>query len=165
MHTIITAAVKDAGTIRSLAETTWWPTYTGLLQPEQISYMLDFFYSIENLEHQIKTREQNFLLLLEEGKAVAFAGYSVYENDVNTYKLHKLYCLPQTQGKGYGRILIDSVSGIAADNGASKLLLNVKRDNPAMAFYNKMGFTITAEVDIPLGPYWLHDYVMEKPLP
>ncbi|WCT12668.1 GNAT family N-acetyltransferase [Mucilaginibacter jinjuensis] len=164
MYTITTATIQDVETIRQLAEATWWPTYSPILEEEQIRFMLDLIYNAEGLERQITNSEQIFLLLKEGDKAVAFAGYSPYDGEAATYKLHKLYCLPETQGKGYGRVLIDTVSRIAADAGASKLLLNVNRYNKSLSFYQKMGFGIAREEDIAIGPYWMNDYIMQKPL-
>lgn len=162
--TITTATLNDVETIRQLAEATWWPTYSPILEEEQIRFMLGLLYSAEALEKQINNNEQIFLLLKDGDKAVAFAGYSPYTAEPATYKLHKLYCLPETQGKGYGRILIDTVSRIAADAGANKLLLNVNRYNKSLSFYQKMGFSIAREEDIAIGPYWMNDYIMQKPL-
>ncbi len=164
MYTITTATIKDVATICQLAEATWWPTYMPILVQEQIRYMLDLIYSAENIEKQIANSEQIFLLLKEGDRAVAFAGYSPYDAEPATYKLHKLYCLPETQGKGYGRVLIDTISRIAADAGAGKLLLNVNRYNKSLSFYQKMGFSIAREEDIAIGPYWMNDYVMQKTL-
>jgi ribosomal protein S18 acetylase RimI-like enzyme len=38
--------------------------------------------------------------------------------------------------------------------------LNVNRYNPAKDFYEKLGFKIILEEDIPIGQYWMNDYVM-----
>ena len=164
MHTIEFATIDDVESIRNLAEATWWPTYSPILGEEQIRYMLDVLYSAETINKQITDNEQTYLLLKEGDKGVAFAAFSEYKTEKHAYKLHKLYCLPETQGKGYGKILIDAVSHIAAENGASKLFLNVNRHNKAFTFYQKMGFGIAREEDIAIGPFWMNDYVMEKPL-
>jgi diamine N-acetyltransferase len=42
----------------------------------------------------------------------------------------------------------------------SILDLNVNRHNPAKSFYEKIGFTVLREEDVPIGPYWMNDYVM-----
>ena len=42
--------------------------------------------------------------------------------------------------------------------------LNVNRHNPALAFYERLGFQQHREEDIPIGPYWMNDYVMRKEL-
>lgn len=163
-YNITTATIADVETIRDLAIATWWPTYLPILEKEQISYMLDVLYSTAVITRQVANNEQIFLLLKEAERAVAFAAYSPYDQEPGAYKLHKLYCLPETQGKGYGKMLIETVSRIAAENGASKLFLNVNRHNNALTFYQKMGFGIARQEDIAIGPYWMNDYVMQKPL-
>ena len=43
--------------------------------------------------------------------------------------------------------------------------LNVNRQNNAVDFYKRLGFTILKEVDIPIGKgYFMNDYVMSLTL-
>ncbi len=164
MYSIRQATLNDVETIRQVADKTWWPTYSELLAKDQISYMLGEIYSTENITSQIKNNSQTYLLLEEEQKPVAFAAYSPRDENPEIYKLHKLYCLPETQGKGYGKILINEVIKRTLEAGKHTLDLNVYRHNRAKNFYEKMGFHIAYEEDIPFGKYFLRDYVMRKEL-
>jgi len=164
MYTIREATVADVETIRRIADKTWWPTYGPILTNEQITYMLTVLYTTEKIHSQISTGEQSFLLLTEDGEPVAFAAYSPREENPDIYKLHKLYCLPQTQGKGYGKILIDAVADKVKVAGKNILDLNVNRYNKARTFYEKMGFEVVYEEDIAIGEYWMNDFVMRKQL-
>jgi N-acetylglutamate synthase-like GNAT family acetyltransferase len=164
MYLIREATTADVEAILQIAEQTWWPTYEPLLGKEQVAYMLGEIYSQKKITDQVKNNEQTFLLLLEDGQPVAFAAYSPRDEDPEIYKLHKLYCLPVTQGKGYGKILINAVIDKTKEVGKHTLDLNVNRYNKAKDFYEKMGFTIAYEEDIPIGPYWMNDYVMRKEL-
>jgi hypothetical protein len=38
----------------------------------------------------------------------------------------------------------------------------VNRNNPALHFYESLGFFMHHPVDIPIGPYWMNDFVMRK---
>lgn len=165
MYTIRKATVADTETIRRLAEETWWPTYGPILAKEQIAFMLNEIYSAEKISRQLETGEQTFLLLLEDDEPVAFAAYSPREEDPEIYKLHKLYCLPKTQGKGYGKVLINAVIDQVRKAGKHTLDLNVNRHNKALTFYQKMDFEAVYEEDIAIGPYWMNDFVMRKHLP
>src|SRR4051812_10458330 len=109
MYSIRLATINDLEIIRQIAEETWWVTYSPILEKEQISYMLDELYSVEKISSQLKHNTQTYLLLIENNKPAAFASYSPREENPDIYKLHKLYCLPETQGKGYGRVLINEV--------------------------------------------------------
>jgi N-acetylglutamate synthase-like GNAT family acetyltransferase len=164
MYTIRKATVNDIDTILYIADTTWWATYGAILEREQIEFMLAEIYSEEKIEKQIAGALQTYLLLEEEGTPVAFAAYSPRDENPDIYKLHKLYCLPQTQGKGYGKILINEVANNTAEAGKNVLELNVNRYNQAKSFYEKMGFAVAYEEDIAIGPYWMNDYVMRKEL-
>lgn len=164
MYNIRQATEADTEIIRQLAEDTWWPTYGPILAKEQIEFMLGEIYSAEKISQQLRTGEQQFLILTENTEPVAFAGYSPRTEDPEIYKLHKLYCLPKTQGNGYGKILINAVIEKVKEAGKHTLDLNVNRHNKALNFYQKMGFEVAYEEDIAIGPYWMNDYVMRKQL-
>jgi GNAT superfamily N-acetyltransferase len=164
MYQIRQATLNDVETIRQIAEQTWWPTYSPILPAAQIDFMLNEIYSADKITTQITGNLQTYLLLIEGDQPVAFAAYSPREEDAGIYKLHKLYCLPITQGKGYGKILIAAVCQKTLEAGKFTLDLNVNRYNKAKSFYEKMGFAIAYEEDISIGPYWMNDYVMRKEL-
>ncbi len=164
MYTIREATIADVETIRCLAEEIWWPSYSPILEKEQISFMLNEIYSTEKLHEQISNHQQTFLLLIAGEQPVAFAAYSPREENAAIYKLHKLYCLPSTQGKGYGRVLVDEITKRVLKAGKHALELNVNRYNKAKTFYEKMGFVVVYEEDIAIGPYWMNDFVMRKVL-
>lgn len=164
MYFIKKATLKDVEIIREIAEKTWWVAYSPILEKEQISFMLGDIYSAEKITSQLKNNTQTYLLLIENDKPVAFVAYSPREEAPEIYKLHKLYCLPETQGKGYGKILINEVINKTVEAGKHTLDLNVNRHNKAKNFYEKMGFEVAYEEDIPIGDYWMNDYVMRKEL-
>jgi len=164
MYEIRKATPADVATIQAIAEETWRHTYSAILQKDQLDFMLTEIYSTEKLTAQLAHHTQTFLLLIEDGKPVAFAGYSPREEDHEIYKLHKLYCLPETQGKGYGKVLINEVAAKTLEAGKHTLDLNLNRHNKAKTFYEKMGFTVAYEEDVPIGKYWMNDYVMRKEL-
>ena len=164
MNTTRVASVEDVETIRQLAETIWWPSYSHILSTGQLKYMLAEIYSAEKIYAQITNCEQTYLLLLESDSPVAFAAYSPRQENADIYKLHKLYCLPSAQGKGYGKLLIDRTCADVLAAGKHVLELNVNRHNRAAGFYKKLGFAVIYEEDIPIGPYWMNDYVMRKQL-
>lgn len=164
MYTIRKATTDDAQTIRELADQTWQVAYSPILAKEQIDFMLDEIYDVDKLRHQLENNIQTFILLMEGEKPVAFAAFSPRDEDPEVYKLHKLYCLPETQGKGYGKVLINEVMQETLKAGKHLLDLNVNRLNKAKTFYEKMGFEVIYEEDIPIGPYFMNDYVMRKNL-
>jgi GNAT superfamily N-acetyltransferase len=164
MYFIRKATPEDIESIREIAEKTWRYTYSPTHEKEQLDFMLTEIYSVEKISSQLKNDSQTYLLLTANEKPVAFAAYSPREEDPEIYKLHKLYCLPETQGKGYGKVLLNEVINKTLEEGKHTLDLNVNRYNKAKNFYEKMGFVVAYEEDIPIGKYWMNDYVMRKEL-
>jgi GNAT superfamily N-acetyltransferase len=162
MYTIRPATLADADCIVKIAHQTWWPTYREVLTAEQITYMLDAIYLSDKIAVQIEDGSQQYLILEDDGVPVAFAAYSPREDNAEVYKLHKLYCHPQTQGKGCGKLLVNAVIDAVKQAGVNKLDLNVNRHNKAKTFYEKLGFSTIYDEDIPIGPYWMNDHVMRK---
>jgi GNAT superfamily N-acetyltransferase len=167
MITITEATEHDLPIIRDIAYQTWPSTFGEILSPDQIRYMLDMMYSPDALKRQIKDKNHVFLLA-READTGAYFGYLSYELDYQAEpktKIHKIYLLPASQGKGVGRLLIDKVAELAIEQKNARLVLNVNRYNKAIQFYERMGFTIidTETIDIGNG-FLMEDYVMEKPL-
>ena len=160
---IIKASRKDIPVIHNLAEKIWWPTYKSIISEEQISLMLENMYSKNALKEQMKGGIE-FLIVKNDVEEVAFAGYSISNDEMRVLKIHKLYVLPCEQGKGTGKKLFEYLSKTAKELKVNILELNVNRANPALNFYQKMGFEIIETVDIPYYQFVLNDYIMRKAL-
>lgn len=160
--TVRPATVADIPLIRTLASQVWPLTYETILSRAQIIYMMRLLYSEDALRKQMENAH-SFILVYNAGIPVGFASYSDVEPTV--CKLQKLYVLPNQQGRGTGRFLVDQVTAIAIENGATLLRLNVNRHNKAKSFYEKIGFAVVREEKIDIGSgYVMDDFVMEKSL-
>lgn len=157
------ATAADIPTLIQLAEATWEPTYSSILTKEQIDFMFAEIYAEAALEKQLK-QGQTFLLLEEGEEPVGFASFSEKDAAAKVYKLNKIYLLPQTQGKGYGKLLLQAVEHEVKQLGAAILDLNVNRYNSAKVFYERCGYQVWQQEDIAIGPYWMNDFVMRKTL-
>jgi diamine N-acetyltransferase len=154
------ANVDDINTIGFLAQQTWPTAYGSILAAEQITYMLNLFYAPSALNEQMIHLNHQFVVAELNDEPTGFASYSPIADEV--YKLHKLYVLPGTQGKGIGKALLDFVSNEIKLAGASALQLGVNRFNPALKFYEKIGFTKLREEKTSIGNgFVMDDYIME----
>lgn len=145
--------------IKNLANIIWPATYSELITPQQVDYMMELSYSASALKKQMSIGHQ-FIMALDEDKPVAFASYSAKEHVPSIYKLHKIYILPNQQGKGIGKQLIGYIKQDI--DPVTSLQLNVNRNNKALQFYQKIGFKIIAEENIDIGnDFYMNDYVME----
>lgn len=157
------AGNEDIAKIRDIAEKTWFVTYEPILGKEQPKFMFDLIYSEEALAEQMLS-EQTFILQFADNQIVAFASFSLKDKENSIFKLNKLYLNPDLQGGGFGRKLLVEVENQIKKLGGKLLDLNVNRYNKARFFYEKLGFEIILEEDIPIGKYWMNDFVMRKKL-
>lgn len=159
---MISVATKDQlHIVRDLAYKIWPNTYGATHTQEELDYMLNKFYAIHVLEQQIDNGHV-FILAKEEGTYVGFVAYEINSENSGLTKIHKLYVLPETQGKGIGKQLVDFVLNTSKKNKDNGLFLNVNKFNKAQDFYHKYGFNITKDIIIDIGEgYVMDDYVME----
>ncbi len=151
--------------VQSVAHRTWPSTFANILSSEQIDYMLNWMYDLKMLESQLE-KGHTFLLAEEDEKDLGFAGFELNYAEGQKAKLHKIYLLPEAQGKGVGKALILEVANRAKNAGQKSLLLNVNKYNQnAINFYLKMGFQEIYKEVIDIGNgYVMDDVVMELTL-
>jgi len=160
MFEIRKALIEDIPLIRELTFQIWPQTYAATLSQKQIEYMLELMYSEASLTKQMNQDGCNFILVSEKSIAVAFASFSEVESGI--WKLHKIYVLPNQQGKGTGRFIVDYIIKTIKQQAAVALQLQVNRYNQAKVFYEKLGFTVIKIADFEIGNgFFMNDYVME----
>lgn len=162
MH-IKQAEPSDIPIIQQLAQIIWLPTFANILSQLQIEYMLQWMYSEPSLSKQMQ-EGCIFFIAYEQNFPLGFASWQKLNH--SEAKLHKLYVLPEMQGKKVGFALLQKAIALSQENGLQRLILNVNRYNQkAIDFYLRTGFKIEKEEDIHIGNgYFMNDYVMVKHL-
>ncbi len=165
MISIRNAVLSDLPVVHNLAHIIWPASYRDILSPRQLEYMLEKIYSLSSLQNQLLNLQHNFILADDNDNPVGFASFSTKEKDKSTYRLHKIYVMPQQQGTGTGKLLLNHIIDAAKSSGANSLELNVNRYNKARPFYEKQGFIIIGEEDIDIGEgFFMNDYIMKLSL-
>lgn len=163
--TLRLATIQDVPSIREVAELTWPVSYREILSPEQIRYMLDQMYSQAKIEAAVTDPKQAFWLAEQNGTVLGFCGIEHDWPETGFTRIHKLYILPDTQGLGVGKILMDQVEKEARRHGNTQLHLNVNKHNKAIGFYGKQGFVTAGEEVIDIGNgYVMDDFILVKVL-
>ena len=127
--------------------------------------MLDLFYSEKTLLKNLNEKGHRFLLVNEGEVCLGFASYEHNYLNQKCTRLHKIYLLPEAQGKGAGKLLIEAVENLAKENQSVLVSLNVNKFNKAISFYKKIGFQVVSDEEILLDHgYKMEDYKMEKKL-
>jgi GNAT superfamily N-acetyltransferase len=162
MTTISEATVEDFETIRTIAHKAWPVAYGEILSKEQLDYMLEKMYSEATLLDNLN-KGHRFILVKEDSVCMGFASFEHHYLNEKCTRLHKIYLLPETQGKGLGKFLLERIVALAKENHSDRISLNVNRFNKAYVFYKKIGFEVVAEEDLAIGNgYLMEDYKMEK---
>lgn len=161
MTRIKEASTEDIKLINEMAWKVFPATYSEILSKEQIEYMMEWMYSIENITKQITEEGHIYYIAFKDDKAMGYV--SIQKEDKNLFHLQKIYVLPEFQKEHIGKLLFNhAVSEIRRINGAPcRMNLNVNRNNKALEFYKHMGMKKTSEGDFPIGNgYYMNDYIM-----
>ena len=159
---IYNATSSDFPIIQEIAYLTWPDTFGAILSKEQISYMLEMMYSTDSLTEQTSKKGHQFLIVKDETKHLGYASYELNYKGLSKTKIH---ILPEAQGKGVGKLLMNSITDIARENQDRILSLNVNRDNTAFDFYKNIGFEKVGEENIDIGDgFLMEDFIMDKKL-
>jgi GNAT superfamily N-acetyltransferase len=163
MFDIKKAEVHDIPLIRELTFNVWPQTYASILSQAQIDYMLQMMYSENSLKKQMGEEGCRFIIVYNDSIPVGFASYA--ETEPQKWKLHKIYILPNQQGKGTGKYVMNYIIDDIKTENAASLYLQVNRYNNAKAFYQHIGFSEVDTINLDIGDgFFMNDFIMEKKL-
>ncbi len=175
---ILPATEEHLPALAELADVIWRACYPGIISYKQIDYMLARMYALDVLREEIRSQGIHFYRLVVDGQFAGFAsigptevgtprhGVQTAQRAVPTYKLHKLYLLPDCHGRGFGSQLLKHCEAEAQKLGAQRLILSVnKRNAKAIAAYQRNGFAIAGSVVTDIGnDFVMDDFIMTKEL-
>ena len=159
------ATTQDISLIHQLAKEVFFPTYEPLQPKDKVAYLFNLMYNEASLTEQMLKKNQTFLLVEDETGYLGYASYEFNYKGQNKAKIHKIYVMPSAQGKGVGRVMINWIANVTKQNKMDSLLLDVYRHNPAIQFYERLGFQKVAEQVTEVGNgFVMDDFVMEQKL-
>lgn len=175
MPEIKKATFKDIPLIRELCFAIWPQTYSHIITPQQIDYMLEMMYNPISLQKQMEEDGCTFIVVYDNNLPIGFAAYAQLTEpreqpaneaiNTTTWKLDKIYVLQSQQGKGTGKFIINYIVDEIKAKHAKTLQLQVNRQNKAKNFYEKLGFKIIKTSDFDIGNgFFMNDYVMSYEL-
>jgi ribosomal protein S18 acetylase RimI-like enzyme len=131
------AEPADVEAVREVGLRTWPVAYDGIVAPEFLEQGLAEWWSPEAVRRGI---ERGITLVAEDPEVIGMVGLG---QDDGLWVMWKLYVLPDQQGRGIGRALLDGAIEALPD-GTERLLLDVLVTNePAIRFYRANGFERT----------------------
>lgn len=158
------ATIDDIPIIQQVAWNTWPHTFSEILSPAQIEYMLEMMYSDKALNEQLEKENLHYFLAQNNNHYIGYL--SVEHNCENSgkTKIHKAYILPDRQRMGLGRKFFDFAFKQAAIYGDTAIYLNVQKHNhKAIAFYEKYGMKNVKSLVNDIGNgFVMDDFIFEK---
>ena len=162
MYKIKEGTIEDAFNIWQLIEKTWMESGIGNLENQELLRSLKELYSQEKVISEIVHRVQCYLVIYEQNDAVAFASYSFTDHSTPDFRIHKIYSLKFTQGKGYIKILISRIEQIALGKHGGYLFIHISPQNRKKEYLEALGFKLCiSEVNKDETPKRI-EYVMYK---
>jgi ribosomal protein S18 acetylase RimI-like enzyme len=130
------ATLADVDAVREVGLKTWPVAYAELASPEFVTDGLAQWWSQEAVERGI-VRGVTLVATDSAGEVVGMTGLGQEEG---FWVMWKLYVLPEHQGRGVGKLLLDAAIA-ALPAGTIELLLDVVVGNEkAIGFYRRNGF-------------------------
>lgn len=154
------ASYDDYALIHSMARKAFPATYAAILTPEQIEYMMDMMYSPDAVRRQFDEGHRYFIASCD-GTPCGYV--SIQQCGADLFHLHKIYVVPEFQGRGVGGYLFDEAVRRIREMHPEpcRVELNVNRFNKALGFYEHKGMRRVGQGDFPIGNgYFMNDYIM-----
>lgn len=161
---LIKATEENIPLIQDLAKRSWENAYAEILSKEQMKYMLDTMYSEAEISAHLKNPHYHYYLVFNE-ILNDYGGFMGFENhyEENTTKLHRVYLVPESKGKGLGKKTLEFLNEKVKESGDNRITLNVNKYNSAQKFYESQGFKIYDKGVFDIGNgFVMDDYLMEK---
>ena len=164
------ASVDDAALIAEIGRRTFEETFGPDNTPEDMEMYLDESFSLDKVKAELSDPGSIFLLAYYNETLVGYA--KLYEGNIpdcvkgeRVVEFVRIYVIKETIGKGYGSELMSACLKKALDEGYRTAWLGVwERNESAVAFYEKWGFTKAGTQKFILGTDVQTDYVMVRSL-
>lgn len=157
----IQATEKDIPLIQNLARRSWENAYADILSAEQMDYMLSEMYSENEIKNHLLNPAYHYYLIQDQDSYEGFIGYE-HDYEEKTTKLHRIYLVPESKGKGLGKAALQFLNDKVAENGNERIILNVNKHNAARNFYESQGYKVYDEGVFDIGNgFVMDDYLME----
>ena len=141
---------KDLSIVKSILLTTWKNTYTFIPEEDILSHF-EKHYSEDRLIEILNDPFSNGIIA--EVNSVPAGWLKLFEDHINKkFFVSSLYVLPEFQGFGLGKKLLNEAYRIAKEKQFSKVWLGVMKQNvKSLEWYTKVGFVFVEEEPFQMG--------------
>ncbi len=132
----------DLPEVSALLAATWHATYDAIFGAERVADITGRWHAVERLAQDLEHPKICFLIAEDGDRLIATSLAGDTGNGL--VRLARLYVLPEAQGRGHGRALLEAT--LAAFPAATAVDLEVEPANEqAVRFYEAQGFAVTGQ--------------------
>ena len=148
-YTIRKAQVTDSRRLGRIHRQCWQETYEQILDAEYLAALDVRIWEKRWQQHLASENLTAFVLENEQGQIVGFTSLDMrfYQGEEKLF-VKSLYLLKDYQKRGWGGALFQAALNCARDKGAEEVFIEVLKDNPTLAFYQKYTALIVEEKTI-----------------
>ncbi len=153
----MTASVRkatpgDAASIARVHVAAWQSTYRGIM-PQPFLDSVDAAQRTESWKDWLTRPEVHVYVAETGGEVCGFVSGGALQEPVERYdaEVYAIYLLPSARRSGTGKLLMQQIAATLRAGGFTQLAVWVLAENPARAFYERLGATQIAQKSIEIG--------------
>jgi ribosomal protein S18 acetylase RimI-like enzyme len=160
--------LADLDTLRNIAFRTFDDTFRRLNNASSFNEYLGASFSRAKLEAELKNPNSTFFFLYSDDMLAGYMKINLGDaqtdmKDPGALEIERIYVTRDFQGLGLGRALIDKAMEAARAAKKKTVWLGVwEKNENAIAFYKKMGFSKTGTRDFYIGKKRQTDFIMRR---
>ena len=141
----------DLESIRKITWQSWISAYASFIPESDLEAYFDFHYTEGAFLSMFDDPLIQGFVAETDGQIVGYSRLS-FNRDENRLYVPSLYFLPDFQGQGMGRQLLEAAEEYAAEKGLDEFWIGVMvKNRQALVFYRKVGFQFVREEPFTMG--------------
>ena len=159
---VLAETIDSIQEIADIANVVWNEYFPSILGQEQVDYMVSKFQCVDAIQTQLQ-EGYKYYFICQKNINIGYVGLHP-RAEKKAIQVSKFYLLKQWRGMGYGREIMEEISGLAINHSFNKLYLTVNKYNyPSINAYLRMGFLKTGKMKADIGDgFFMDDYEMER---
>ncbi len=142
---------SDLASVRRITWESWMSTYLSFIPETDLKSYFDIYYTEESLLGMFDDPSMVGFIAEMEGQVAGYVRLFFNRGEHRLY-VSSLYFLPEFEGRGMGRRLLEAAAGDATEKGLDELWIGVMVKNKrALEFYKRMGFQFVLEEPFTMG--------------
>ena len=162
--------ITDFDILRELSIRTYEETFAHLTTKEDMAAYLEDAFHAERFRKELTNPNSAFYFLYYNGQIAGYlkineAPAQTDIHDSDALEIERIYVASEFQGRGSGRYLMEQAISISVERQKKYVWLGVwEKNEKAIRFYQKNGFSIMGTHTFVMGEDVQNDYVMRKDL-